>query len=129
VNGYQESGVQGLAERPKAGRKDHAVSAETTERIVQTTLSPPPAGRTRWTTRLLGRKFELTSWTISKIRDEELEKTGKLIGAAVTKVLHGSGGGYAARVRGVLEGKRHAAGHVGLIDHPESQQVMVTGAP
>jgi transposase len=64
---FKESGVEGLAERPKAGRKDHAVPAETTERIVQTTLSPPPPGRTRWTTRLLGRKFDLTSATISKI--------------------------------------------------------------
>jgi hypothetical protein len=38
------------------------------------TLSPSPAGRTRWTTRLLGKKFGLTSWTISKIlRANELE--------------------------------------------------------
>ena len=57
----------GLAERRKTGRTDHAVPAETVERIVQTALSPPPPGRTRWTTRLLGRKFDLTSATISKI--------------------------------------------------------------
>jgi transposase len=37
------------------------------ERIVQTTLSPPPLGRTRWTTRLLAGKFKLTSPTIAKI--------------------------------------------------------------
>lgn len=59
--------VDGLAEQPKAGRKDHAVAAELIEKIVQTTLSPPPAGRTRWTTRLLAGKFKLTSPTISKI--------------------------------------------------------------
>ena len=59
--------VDGLAEQPKAGRKDHAVAAELVEKIVQTTLSPPPAGRTRWTTRLLAGKFKLTSPTISKI--------------------------------------------------------------
>lgn len=59
--------MEGLAELPKAGRKDHAVPADVIERIVQATLSPPPAGRTRWTTRLLGRQFDLTSWTISKI--------------------------------------------------------------
>lgn len=41
--------------------------AETVEKIVQTTLSPPPAGRNRWTTRLLARKFKLTSATVSKI--------------------------------------------------------------
>ena len=64
---FIESGVTGLSERRKTGRKDHAVSAETIESIVQTTLSPPPPGRTRWTTRLLGRKFDLTSATISKI--------------------------------------------------------------
>ena len=64
---FKESGVEGLAERPKAGRKDHAVPAEVIERIVQTTLSPPPPGRTRWTTRLLGRKFNLTNWTIPNI--------------------------------------------------------------
>jgi transposase len=71
---FQGSGVDGLAERKRGGRTDHAVPAETIERIVQTTLSPPPAGRTRWTTRLLGRKFGLTSWTISKIlRANELK--------------------------------------------------------
>lgn len=64
---FQRGGVDGLAERHRAGRKDHAVAAEKIEEIVQTTLSPPPAGRTRWTTRLLARKFDVTSWTISKI--------------------------------------------------------------
>jgi transposase len=64
---FTESGVPGLAERQRSGRKDHAVSEETTEKIVQTTLSPPPAGRSRWTTRLLARKFGLTSATISKV--------------------------------------------------------------
>lgn len=38
----------------------------------QTTLSPPPPGRTRWTTRLLGAKFKLTSATVAKI----LQKNG-----------------------------------------------------
>lgn len=64
---FAEAGVKGLEEQPKAGRKDHAVPSDTVERIVQTTLSPPPPGRTRWTTRLLARKFNLTSATISKI--------------------------------------------------------------
>lgn len=64
---FLDGGVEGLAEQPKAGRKDHAVPAETIEQIIQTTLSPPPAGRIRWTTRLLGKKFDLTSATIGKI--------------------------------------------------------------
>jgi transposase len=64
---FVAGGVEGLAEQAKAGRKDHAVPAEIIERIVQTTLSPPPAGRTRWTTRLLASKFKLTSPTVSKI--------------------------------------------------------------
>lgn len=64
---FVAGGVDGLAEQPKAGRKDHAVPAETVEMIVQTTLSPPPAGRSRWTTRLLARRFKVTSATISRI--------------------------------------------------------------
>src|SRR3974377_23829 len=64
---FIEGGVEGLADQPKAGRKDHAVPAEVIEKIVQTTMGPPPAGRTRWTTRLLGREFNLASRTISTI--------------------------------------------------------------
>jgi len=69
---FCEGGVEGLKERPKAGRKDHAVSAATIEGIIQTALSPPPPGRTRWTTRLLGAKFKLTSATVAGI----LQKNG-----------------------------------------------------
>jgi transposase len=64
---FKETGVEGLRDLPKAGRKDHAVKPETVEQIIQTALSPPPAGRTRWTTRLLAREFDLTSATISKL--------------------------------------------------------------
>jgi len=64
---FVAGGVEGLEEQRKAGRTDHAVSAEIVERIVQTTLSPPPPGRTRWTTRLLAGKFKLTSATVSKL--------------------------------------------------------------
>jgi transposase len=59
--------VAGLATRSKAGRKDHAVPAETEDRILKMALSPPPSGRSRWTTRLIAREVELTSWTVSKI--------------------------------------------------------------
>src|SRR6266403_261613 len=53
---FLDAGLEGLATRPKAGRKDHAVPVETVERIVQLAMSPPPAGRSRWTTRLLAKK-------------------------------------------------------------------------
>jgi transposase len=64
---FLEGGVEALADRPKAGRKDHAVSAEVEHRILELALSPPPPGRSRWTTRLIGREVKLTSWTVSKI--------------------------------------------------------------
>lgn len=64
---FIESGVAGLADQPKAGRKDHAVGPETVERIVQMALSPPPAGRIRWTTRLIANEVDLTSATVSKV--------------------------------------------------------------
>jgi transposase len=64
---FRAEGVAGLIERPKAGRKDHAVPAQTVEKIVQLALSPPPAGRSRWTTRLLAREVELTSGCVSDV--------------------------------------------------------------
>ena len=42
---FVEAGVDGLQDRPKAGRRDHAVPVDTVEQIVQLALSPPPAGR------------------------------------------------------------------------------------
>ncbi len=67
VRARLETGVEGLADRKKAGRKDHAVPQATVERIVQLAMSPPPAGRNRWTTRLLAREVGHTSGTVSKI--------------------------------------------------------------
>ena len=67
---FRAGGVAGLAERPKAGRKDHAVAADTIERVVQLAMSPPPAGRSRWTTRLLAKEFGLTSGCISDLLRE-----------------------------------------------------------
>lgn len=64
---FRLDGVSGLDDRPKAGRRDHAVPAETVERIVQLALSPPPAGRSRWTTRLLADAVGHTSGCISDI--------------------------------------------------------------
>jgi len=64
---FVESGVAGLQTRPKAGRKDHAVPPATVERVVELAMSPPPAGRTRWTTRLLGKEVGLSAGCVSDI--------------------------------------------------------------
>jgi transposase len=64
---FMEGGVPGLAERPKSGRKDNKVPGETVERIVQLAMSPPPAGRSRWTTRLLAKTVGLSSGCVSKL--------------------------------------------------------------
>jgi transposase len=64
---FLDAGIEGLATRPKAGRKDHAVPVETVERIVELAMSPPPAGRSRWTTRLLAKKVGLTSGCVSDL--------------------------------------------------------------
>ena len=64
---FLAGGVPGLATRPKGGRTDHAVPAATVERVVELAMSPPPAGRSRWTTRLLGKAVGLTSGCISDL--------------------------------------------------------------
>ena len=64
---FVREGVDGLFDRPKSGRRDHAVPVETVEEIVQLALSPPPAGRSRWTTRLLGEAVGRTSGCVSDI--------------------------------------------------------------
>lgn len=64
---FAAEGVNGLHSRTRAGRKDHAVSPEVTEQIVQSALSPPPAGRSRWTTRLLARAIGVAAITVSRI--------------------------------------------------------------
>ena len=64
---FLDGGVAGLATRPKGGRTDHAVAAATVERLVELAMSPPPAGRSRWTTRLLAREVDLTSGCVSDV--------------------------------------------------------------
>jgi len=64
---FVREGVDGLFDRPKAGRRDHAVPVASVERIVQLALSPPPAGRSRWTTRLLADAVGHTSGCVSDI--------------------------------------------------------------
>ena len=41
--------------------------AETVERIVQLAMSPPPAGRSRWTTRLLAKEVRLSPGCVSDV--------------------------------------------------------------
>lgn len=64
---FLQGGVEALAERPKAGRTDHAVKSSQVEQIVQLVMSPPPAGFARWSTRLIGSRVGLSSPTISKV--------------------------------------------------------------
>lgn len=64
---FLDGGVDALHERKKAGRKDHALSAETIENIIQLAMSPPPPGRSRWTTRLLAGRFGITSGAVSDV--------------------------------------------------------------
>jgi len=64
---FRVEGVAGLFERRKAGRKDQAVPADVVERLMERAMSPPPAGRSRWTTRLLAKEFALTSGCVSDL--------------------------------------------------------------
>lgn len=64
---FLDGGIEALHDRPKAGRKDHALTSETIEYIVQLALSPPPRGRSRWTTRLLASYFGITSGAVSDV--------------------------------------------------------------
>jgi len=71
---FRNGGISGLDEVPKAGRKDHAVPAATVERIIELAMSPPPAGRSRWTARLLAREVGFTPGCISDVlRKHELK--------------------------------------------------------
>ena len=69
---FRAGGVEGLQDRPKAGRKDHALSPETRNRLEMLAMSPPPPGRSRWTTRLLAKELGVTSGCVS----DALRKAG-----------------------------------------------------
>jgi transposase len=64
---FLDGGFEALLDQPKAGRQDHAVKPAVIERIIELALSPPPAGRSRWTTRLLAKQVGLTSGAISDV--------------------------------------------------------------
>src|SRR5262245_61378495 len=63
---FAETGVAGLAERPKSGRPP-TVSARQRARIVALTLKPPGAGRTHWTSRDLARETGVSHSTVHRI--------------------------------------------------------------
>ncbi|MGC4117520.1 MAG: IS630 family transposase [Myxococcales bacterium] len=69
---FREDGVAAVHGRPKAGRKDHALSPEKKSRLEMLAMSPPPSGRSRWTTRLLGKELGVTSGCVS----DALRKAG-----------------------------------------------------
>lgn len=64
---FLDGGFDALLDQPKAGRKDHAIKPAMVEQIIELTLSPPPAGRSRWTTRLLAKHVGLTSGAVSDL--------------------------------------------------------------
>jgi transposase len=67
---FRKEGVAGLAERPRSGRKGNRVPPATVERIVQLAMSPPPPGRSRWTTRLLAKAVGHANSCVSKILNQ-----------------------------------------------------------
>jgi transposase len=108
---FVETGIAGLATRPKAGRKDHAVPAATVERIVDLAMSPPPAGRSRWTTRLLGKAVGLTSGCVSEVLRRHDLKPHQVRTYKVSRDP-----AFAAKVRDV----------VGLYLHPPEHAVVLS---
>lgn len=64
---FVDGRVDAVTERAKAGRKDHAVKPRVEKQIVELAMSPPPAGRSRWTTRLIAEQVALTSGCISDV--------------------------------------------------------------
>lgn len=64
---YRKTSIEGLADRPRGGRKDHAVPFEKRQLVLSIAESTPPSGRARWTTRLIGERVGLCSATVAKL--------------------------------------------------------------
>jgi len=64
---FLTEGIQGLAERPRRGRRDHAVPDTVIQTVLALAASAPPAGYGRWSTRLIASRVGSTSATVSKI--------------------------------------------------------------
>ena len=71
---FADGGVDALSDAKRSGRTDHAVSDEVVEELIGLALAPPPAGRSRWTTRLLASELGLSSSIVSRLlRQHELK--------------------------------------------------------
>ncbi len=81
---FAEHGVAGLATRPHLGRRDHAVPPETTERIILISVSTPPPGKPRWSSRLIAARVGLTSATVAKVLRRARSQTGAASMSAAT---------------------------------------------
>ena len=108
---FVATGIAGLATRPKAGRKDHAVPAATVARLVDLAMSPPPAGRSRWTTRLLAKAVGLTAGCVSDVLRRHDLKPHRVRTYKVSRDP-----AFAAKVRDV----------VGLYLHPPEHAVVLS---
>src|SRR5512143_1053676 len=108
---FVETGLAGLATRPKPGRTDHAVPGATVERLVDLAISPPPAGRSRWTTRLLAKAVGLTAGCVSDVL-----RRHELTPHRVRTYKVSRDPAFAAKVRDV----------VGLYLHPPEHAVVLS---
>lgn len=64
---FLAEGIDGLCERRRGGRHDHAVPDGLVQHVLALAASAPPGGRRRWSTRLIAAQVGLTSATVSKI--------------------------------------------------------------
>ncbi|MGC4087968.1 MAG: helix-turn-helix domain-containing protein [Polyangiaceae bacterium] len=64
---FVRGGVTGLADAPHPGRHDHGVSAELMAHVRALAETPPPPGRSRWSSRLIAARVGLSSATVAKI--------------------------------------------------------------
>src|SRR4029453_13831117 len=95
----------------RGGRTDPAVPAATVERVVELAMSPPPAGRSRWTTRLLAKEVGLTSGCVSDLLRRNGLKPHRVRTYKVSRDPH-----FVAKVRDI----------VGLYLHPPEHAVVLS---
>jgi transposase len=63
---FQIGKVEGLADRPKAGRGNN-VPESVVQKVVATVMGPPPSGHSHWSTRELGKRVRLGKTTVHEI--------------------------------------------------------------